>query len=385
MPEYNCMLTLTPLSQFFFGGEGFSAREEKAFYLQKSNAFPQQTALLGLIRYQLLQQTGAPIWDRLRSRINDQAKAALIIGARSFDPDEDPAKGIQTFGKIEALSPVYLVNGEGKQFLPYPKVSQWGEQEKTFRDPQRSTSQVGRRLLTGEPVQNPLPTFDGYDPKLGFEWGFKALKDPQWLKYSDVYEEMDAQVGINKPHTLPHRREETQAEQEGFFKMTYCRFKSGFSFGVDVRLEKGAGLKTQPMVNLGKEQSAFRMKVSLPGQPSFWQEPIPELLPGQCLWLTAPSKVDASIIHRCCSGMIGRQASFRSMVSEVKEAYNYFGNPRMKHRKQQPIISGRYNLLDRGTMLWLREDLDTADIQAFRQAFSDLAFQSIGYNHLITL
>ncbi len=53
------LITLTPLEPFFFGGNitfGKFKDKEKSTYLVKSRYFPQQTALLGVIRKEMLIQ-----------------------------------------------------------------------------------------------------------------------------------------------------------------------------------------------------------------------------------------------------------------------------------------------------------------------------------------
>ncbi|WP_431430010.1 type III-B CRISPR module-associated Cmr3 family protein [Bacteroides hominis] len=50
------LITLTPMDWFFFGGERTLDDGKSADYISYSNKFPQQSALLGMIRYQLLKQ-----------------------------------------------------------------------------------------------------------------------------------------------------------------------------------------------------------------------------------------------------------------------------------------------------------------------------------------
>ncbi|MFK1829260.1 type III-B CRISPR module-associated Cmr3 family protein [Bacteroides fragilis] len=50
------LITLTPMDWFFFGGERTLDDGKSADYISHSNKFPQQSALLGMIRYQLLKQ-----------------------------------------------------------------------------------------------------------------------------------------------------------------------------------------------------------------------------------------------------------------------------------------------------------------------------------------
>ena len=49
-------VTLEPKDWFFFGGSSTFDNGTKTSYIAHSLLFPQQTALLGMIRYQLLKQ-----------------------------------------------------------------------------------------------------------------------------------------------------------------------------------------------------------------------------------------------------------------------------------------------------------------------------------------
>ncbi|MEI6411943.1 MAG: hypothetical protein WCR52_21305, partial [Bacteroidota bacterium] len=54
-------IRLIPAGQFYFGGErnfSFGEKEDSSNYLVKSNYFPQQTGLLGMLRFVLLREAG---------------------------------------------------------------------------------------------------------------------------------------------------------------------------------------------------------------------------------------------------------------------------------------------------------------------------------------
>ncbi len=382
------------MGNYFFGGESFSAEGETAFYLQDSEAYPQQTTLLGMIRYQLLLQNGFLSLNGTQMKVNDVAKASLLVGGESFNPDANGSNGIPTFGEIQSLSPVFLLDAEGTLYAPFPKVKSWsqatdGRYDAQYHEPELAEAGTGVATLMGSTSTASLPRLAHYDPKVGFEWGFKSLTGSKWLAQDQVFESMEAQVGINKPHTLPHRQSEEQAEQDGFFKQTYRRLKAGFGFGAYLSLSNPSKLSSQLMVSFGKEQSPFTLTVQPHENGIGWEQAIPALKPGQALWFTSPAKVDAGELASFTKAMIGRQLSFRSMVSQVQARYNYFGNPRSRTQPSEalptPKISQRYNLLDRGSLVWLRDNLSQNELTKLTGVLSDQAFLSIGYNHLINL
>ena len=93
-------IRLRPLSKFLFGREKTKGRTD---YFLRSHLFPQQTAVLGLLRYEILRRN-----DLLSFKgINDADEAAKHIGKSSFS-----GTATQTFGEIEQVSPIELVCGQ---------------------------------------------------------------------------------------------------------------------------------------------------------------------------------------------------------------------------------------------------------------------------------
>jgi hypothetical protein len=59
MSDFKTMyLSLKPTGAFFFGGENTFESRGKVNYLVRSNPFPQQTGILGLLRHLLLDING---------------------------------------------------------------------------------------------------------------------------------------------------------------------------------------------------------------------------------------------------------------------------------------------------------------------------------------
>ena len=67
------LIQLAPLSDFFFGGEATFGQGQNQHYFVRSNPWPQQTTLLGMLRYELLKS--APLaFDLAKDKINFEAK-----------------------------------------------------------------------------------------------------------------------------------------------------------------------------------------------------------------------------------------------------------------------------------------------------------------------
>ncbi|MGB4847022.1 MAG: type III-B CRISPR module-associated Cmr3 family protein [Saprospiraceae bacterium] len=105
------LITLQPIEHFFFGNEKLSVLGNQTVYYSESEYFPQQSSLLGLLRYILLLKFG-----KLGFGAGDESVINLI-GERSFNAT-DPQIG--DFKKIKSLSPVFIRKGS-EYFFPVPK------------------------------------------------------------------------------------------------------------------------------------------------------------------------------------------------------------------------------------------------------------------------
>lgn len=82
-------ITLTPVDKFFFGGDmTFQVGRDEKFnsqfksYIIQSSMFPQQTSLLGMLRFLILRNAGDNVFKN--GQIVDKKKAGELIGIRSF-------------------------------------------------------------------------------------------------------------------------------------------------------------------------------------------------------------------------------------------------------------------------------------------------------------
>ncbi len=122
------LIKLKPLGNFYFGGErSFREYEPKATeaedrekdkdetlsYIVESNYFPQQTALLGMLRFLLLRKSD--FFENGKIKAQDVAKAAVLIGPSSFMLGQDKCE----FGNIESIGTCFISNGNDF-LLPMP-------------------------------------------------------------------------------------------------------------------------------------------------------------------------------------------------------------------------------------------------------------------------
>lgn len=109
----NYLIKLTPIGKFFFGGDmSFQVGNNKnssfntrySSYIIKSEKFPQQTSLLGMLRFLLLRNDSS-LFDgyKIIGEVKD------LIGEKSFTSN---GGNRNNYGKIQDLSPCFLMNGD---------------------------------------------------------------------------------------------------------------------------------------------------------------------------------------------------------------------------------------------------------------------------------
>ena len=102
-------ITLTPVDKFFFGGDmTFQVSNDKVFneqfssYIIQSMLFPQQTSLLGMLRFLILRNVGEQVFKN--NKIVNQTKASELIGDKGFCVKA--GHKVNSFGKIIRISRV---------------------------------------------------------------------------------------------------------------------------------------------------------------------------------------------------------------------------------------------------------------------------------------
>jgi CRISPR-associated protein Cmr3 len=303
---YTHLLRFEPLGSFFFGDESVNAEDGSMFYFQQSRHYPQQTTLLGTLRYQLLKQNGA--FEAHRERIKKGYDAKALIGEASFDA----FTANQSFGVIEQLSPVFVLNAVNQPLFECFTVA-----NKTLvlaQSPNWTTDVVFKEEKITWQNQAMVKA---YDPKQGFSEGYidKCLKVHS---SSDIYTYLNEKIGINKP------KEDEAHNNEGFFKLQYRRFQKGYAFGCYITLKEGSILQ-DTYITMGKERSLFKMTVTTP-VASFEEQipPLPHLSGG--IWLLSDTFTSPGILDKC-SFVINDVVSFRNIQTTI-HTKNHYGRPR---------------------------------------------------------
>ena len=245
---------LRPLDLYFLGGERnfqFGKAKEKTEYYLQSERLPQQSTLVGMLRFFILSQAG----------LLDENEFAGNQGAREANRQQNAAQRAQRdkligqsgfraaaqlaaidYGQLYSVSPVFLLHQAGDgwhRLVRTPLNHRRGEGIKTYRP---FTMQAGYH--TGNAGETLLPV--DYRAKDGLADSYLDVDDGQGTLYgmADIFGQQE------------HTRIGRGLQEDGYFKLLYSYLQAGFAFGFYCRAEAGA-LPADAIVYLGQDKSAF--------------------------------------------------------------------------------------------------------------------------------
>lgn len=339
------LITLKPLEPFFFGGEytfgGDDSRNEGSRYSATSKYFPQQSALLGMLRKTILIQEGCLTLHRRGEWVDASrsSKASTVAGKGQFSYEEN-----YDIGKIDSISPLFIAqNGhfyiiDAKDSAFTPKIS------------------PNSRMLLGDSEQ-PNILFEGYDPKNYSSDNFIAHDGKGIKKLTELYEEVSS-VGIEKST-------KGESKEDAFFQKTSFVLQKNAAFACIVNLDEKINL-SQTIVTLGADQSSFMMELK-PFDKDF-HELFSAAFAPKCLdrvVLTAETLVNSEASQHALF-ILGERKSYRYLKAEK--------NASSKGKK-----SKRYFLLERGSVIY------TDNMDKLISHLSQSHLQRVGINHFIAL
>lgn len=362
------VLRLTPFNTFFFGGEKTFGMGGNENYLIRSERFPQQTTLLGMLRQMLLEQCGL-LGPATNWQISDRNKAAQIIGEKSFHINGSFSE--IDFKVIKRISPVFLMK-KNERYFPCPIDAGFtlGAEEGTAM------------LVNAGGRKAPVPVLRDYNPKTGIV--------RKWISESGVTVSED-EIFIPCEQPGVWKGSKGEEDEEGYYKQYFMRFNGPWSFAFYAELDEsiirnecknsyGDSLRTAH-INMGKERTSFKMEVkSEAGELDnlFFPQDL-KLVSTAGTWLKIILLSDAftenSIYDHCFFG-ITETGDFRFLQTNVTKTTRYANLSRHASSHDAPSKSGKYNLLKRGSVLYAASD----KIAEVKERLENKRFCQIGYN-----
>lgn len=368
------LVTLKPIDKFFFGTDMTFAvptdnKEKKcraerfASYIIKSNRFPQQTSLLGMLRFLIL--SNSDCFEKGKIVDNDKKKDAVekLIGPRSFTVASGGKVG--AFGQIESLGACFLINNFDEKAPVFYSFAPFDSEFKS------SDSSI-KGFVNGKEIS--LPVLENYKAKDGYTERLKG-SDGIFIPVSDVFVE-DRRIGIARDVASG------KTDSAGLFKQVGYRFKDyvqskkvanwHFAFYVTVKDECKIEDYDGSIVSIGGDSSQFVFNVK-----AGVEDRRPELFDTSSknqdvlkVVLQSPAYLKMEDFENVAF-FFSNTIPFRFMVTSVKGTKDYT----LRSGYQR---SCRYELYAPGSVFYFSKK---GDADSFKKALENhKSFCTIGYN-----
>ena len=348
------LITLTPMGKFFFGGDmTFSTNGKETdytSYIIRSSNFPQQTSLLGMLRFLVLRNDKS-VFDCSSQSITDRDNAKDLIGANSFE-----LSGIESdFGVIKNISPCFIqAKKDGDKWTTLSLEPKASKIKIDF-------SNFSKAMLNGVEIDIPQSDYDPkkeneYDTCYLFEDGKKQIKE------SDIFIQ-DISNGINRDiHT-------GKTDDNALFKQISYRMGEGFryAFYAEVDLERFKDYDGQ-MVSVGADNSQFIIGISECDKQK------KEIQEGKVVTLLSPAYLTEEDI-KTVRFAITETIPFRCMKTQTVSVESY----NKRYKKGVMGYSEKLSLYASGSVFYFKTETDASAFTNKLKAHAD--FYQIGYNH----
>ncbi|MEI6139080.1 MAG: type III-B CRISPR module-associated Cmr3 family protein [Mariniphaga sp.] len=258
------LIKLFPIDRFYFGND-VTFGPDNTNYFVRSVHFPQQTTLLGMLRYYLLQQNN--LLDE-KGKVNSTPTLVPenLIGNSGFD-----ATPKLEFGIIKKLSPVFISGPDGEYFVQSREFGlQWQEDELNG-DKRQELVPLKVRKGHGKNSfsEHDIHYFEGFNAKTEIPDLLVNARTGQ-MRFFEYKEELkdnpmngifipNEQVGIR----LQKKQQEKSANEKGFYKQIGYTLLTDYSFAFYAEMNVESDPKFDDgFVRMGADQSWFRLSKS---------------------------------------------------------------------------------------------------------------------------
>jgi len=258
------LIKLYPVDRYFFGSET-TFGPDNINYFVRSAYFPQQTTILGMLRYYLLLQND--LLDK-NGAIKDEDAAGILIGKNSFDPAD-----AQDFRIIQNISPVFISAPEGEYFAQSREHGfNYTEDEVTGEKKKELIQFKLRGFRNGSICHNkPVYYLDGLTAKSEIPELYVNARTGQ-TRFSDHKKELKSdpmngffisheQVGIRIPDDETIK--DPNKKKKGYYRQVGFTMLPEYSFAFYAEIDKKTGIRFESgMVRMGADQSWFRIEIT---------------------------------------------------------------------------------------------------------------------------
>ncbi|MBO5613933.1 MAG: hypothetical protein J5905_05445 [Prevotella sp.] len=348
-------ITLTPVDKFFFGGDmtfqvGNNEKLNSQFksYIIESLMFPQQTSLLGMLRFLILRNAGRDVFNN--DKIVNQTKANALIGERSFMVGAE-----NDFKTIKKLSHVRIRRTDDKktsdlEFAPLYK-------ELTFNNATYGTYNLNDITI---------PKLDDYEAKKGLE--VMLTDGEKKYKLEDIFVK-DRRVGINRDIDTGI------VNDSALFKQVSYRFNNKDAkhcFAFDAEIDESVPFESYngQVVSVGADNSQFVIGITKDVKKTIGFAPYKN-----AVCLLSPTSLRRDEAKKAIFA-ITRLMSFRFLTdrkdnrADDKRTYHIL-NSKLERSK-------RYELYAPGSVFYFDDDSKKQEFIKIIESKEE--FRQIGYN-----
>lgn len=355
------------MGSFYFGGErSFSIGEDKnelSSYIVESNKFPQQTSLLGMLRFWIL-RNDPTAFNASDNKIYDSEKAKELIGKKSFCTNPEPVEdGKYRFGKIKEIDFCFLQKKEDDNWigilpspLDYKLKVEFGTQKAFYNGIKKTLPKIVYE-------ENEQKKEGEYTDKNGLIKEYLGSK--KTIKEDEIFIK-DQRLGIDRDIKTG------KTEESALYKQIFYRLREDYRFAFVADFEDNYKLpESGQIVELGGDSSKFILEYedyNISKQPSYGD--IFSLHGKPKLVLLSDAKLDNSIVEKHTLFSITEHIPFQFLLFNTDARQNY--SRTSKNDKQ-----GRHSLFKRGSVFYFEND---NELNAFESTIENDVFQQIGYN-----
>lgn len=357
------LVKLTPLGKYFFGGDMTFKSDRKegnddekyGSYIIHSFKTPQQTSLLGMMRFLLL-SNDAEAFDVNSNRIENKDKADALIGEKSFCVSE--GHKANNFGKIGRIGPCFLYDKKAGEAYFRILPPDW---RVAFTDAPVKACINGAEVELPEIWVEKDGKEEAYTGKDGMDVCYASLDKSHILKEGDLFTE-DSRIGIAK-------NEKGKSDSSAFYKQISYRLEKGFCFAFEVETEVSLMDYQNRLVQLGADSSSFLLEVE--------QKEVVYPQSKDDLQVTLVS--DAYIEPK--EGLEIRFAVTRVRPFRFLHTVNS-ENPQNYNTKYKSNRQERYDLYEAGSVFYFKDKSSRDEFCNHLDSFKE--FTQIGYNQFAT-
>ena len=186
MTDY--LVTFRPLGDYSFGsdrrfsfvGKNNYSEDEYAPYFIRTNRVPEQSTVFGMIRYLILVSNGIQLNQDFKYDKSTRNKIEDLIGKKSFSLNG----GVRDFGKLEKISPIFLLKNSEKIVIPNPFNNKQGKEGIEQFAPMILEEEIKVSTSFGEIS---LPKTKEYNPKEGYGNGYYNINTGYLEAIEDIF------------------------------------------------------------------------------------------------------------------------------------------------------------------------------------------------------